>query len=574
MDGASVQQQTPDSSLNTTSSPQRRDRTFLTPISPFQPSLFSAGQPAFSPNGTSGPPTLAELQSNYAAGGLSRSVSVGRAHALHKLTGGNLSPADSELFPTFGNNAPSPSAPKQSIATIAETRNATNTPPPAGVITRSNTVAGGERGAARAAMLQKLRGRVGPVTPNATVLALEPSGNQIPGVHDDADETVVNPGTEEVLVMPEIVARENKRRRRRSKRTSSNPAGLNSLNGAGEDGSSHEQHDHHSQFSSDERRFGSEGTSGSVMTTPASQFSPLPNVHPLPVPGSPPRNPFARFTPSPRPSGHNSPALPLDGMVSLLTNSSPRMGTMNGISSPPPAPEVSRRIDELNDVDLLKQEERLARYHQGLNLLRAASGGSATGANNIKVLIEEEDEPLPTPVMEPTSAGHPDVPEAVSRPSVDSMEPLEPPRRMQHVSNSPSLQSSTDGQSSPGFGNVLGMGRVPIVMHQYAPDGQPTGFGRKGRVKAGGIDEEEFGDDSVPLVNLEPFPMSITLSPGKDHPIQYSEYEHDEQNAAQNRDSQVVHGSRLAPAPRSWEPKSTASASWIVDSYCKVCSAS
>lgn len=569
IDSLQVQYQPPDSSMNTTPSPQRRDRTFLSPISPFQQSIFTSGQPSFSPNGNSGPPTLAELQSNYTAGGLSRSVSVGRAHALHKLTGGNLSPADSELFPPFANSATtSPSATKQPIAAMVEARNATNTPPPAGIIARSNTVAGGERGVARAAMLQKLRGRVGPMTPNTAVIALENTANQPQGVHDDIDETVVNTGTEEVLVMPEIVARENKRRRRRSKRTSSNAAGFA---GASEDGTGHEQHDRHSQFSSDDRRFGSEGTSGSAMTTPASQFSPLPNAHPLPVPGSPPRNPFARFTPSPRPSGHNSPALPLDGMVSLLTNSSPRMGGLNGFPNAPSQSEASRRIDELNDVDLLKQEERLARYHQGLNLLRAASGGSATGANNIKVLIEEEDEPLPTPVMEPTSAGYPDVPEVASRPSVDSMEPLEPPRRMQHMSNSPSLQSSTDGQSSPGFGNIPGMGRVPIVMHQYGQDGQPTGFGRKGRVKPGGIGGEEDGDDSVPLVNLEPFPMSITLSPGKDQPIQYSEYEHDEQPAP-TRESQVVQGSRLAPVPRSWEPKSTASASWIVDSYCELVS--
>ena len=172
--------------------------------------------------------------------------------------------------------------------------------------------------------------------------------------------------------------------------------------------------------------------------------------------------------------------------------------------------------------------------------------------------------------MEPTSAPHQDVPEAAPRPSIDSTESLEPPKRIHH-SSSPSMTSSTDGMSSPGFGNILGMGRVPIVMHQHGQDGQPTGFGRKGRIKARGIDDA-YMDDSSPLVNLEPFPMSVSLSPGNDQPVQYSEYtsEHDGQQAGPSNDNQVVQGSRLAPAPRTWEPKSTASASWIVDSYCEL----
>jgi hypothetical protein len=133
---------------------------FLSPVSPFLP--------------TTTPPSLEALQGNYMAG-LLRSKSLGRAHALHKLTGGNVSP-ESEYFPSF----------------VAPT------PPAATVPSRSNTVSGGERNAIRLVMMQKLRTRV-----NNT-------------------DTEAQSGAEEVFTAPAILERERekKKRRRRSHRRS------------------------------------------------------------------------------------------------------------------------------------------------------------------------------------------------------------------------------------------------------------------------------------------------------------------------------------------------------------------
>ena len=134
---------------------------FLSPVSPFLPT-------------TTPPPSLEVLQGNYMAG-IFRSKSVGRAHALAKLTGGNVSP-ESEYFTPFINQ----------------------TPPAATVPPRSNTVGGGERNAARLVMMQKLRTRV-----NNT-------------------DTEAQSGAEEVFTAPAILERERekKKRRRRSHRRS------------------------------------------------------------------------------------------------------------------------------------------------------------------------------------------------------------------------------------------------------------------------------------------------------------------------------------------------------------------
>ena len=544
-----------------------RNRTFVSPIGTFQQlsPLFANGASPFVPMGASSPLPLAELQSNYTPGGLSRSVSVGRAHALHKLTGGNMSSADSELFPALGTSRLGSASPASSA--ISETRNAMNTPPPATLVSRSNTVGGGERSVARTAMLQKLRGRVGPVTPRTAAVALEPSTvmpvqMRSPELHDASntatglnfDETVVNTGTDEVLVMPEIVARENKRRRRRSKRTSSSATGANHLS-AIEDGNAH---DYDTQSQGD---FMSDGTSASVGTSPASHFSPLPSTIPL---SSTPFNPHSsviRATPSP--AYTPPPIMPLGTYISLINGSTP-LG-----SRTPDVPEGPRRIEELNEVEIRRQEEMQARYFQGLNLLRAASGETPATPGPIRVLIEEDDDPLPVPVLEPTSPSQTDIssPSLPPRPSVDSVDVPDSAKRPHHDSMSPSLLSSTDGQSSPGFGGLSGMTRVPIVLHQYGQDGQPTGFGRKGRVKASGLEEHEETD--APLVNLEQFPTSIILSPGKDQPHHYSGYHSDADQEDPNRLSanRPVQGGRLTPSPRSWEP--TSSASWIVDSYCR-----
>ncbi|KAG8835012.1 hypothetical protein FRC17_005860 [Serendipita sp. 399] len=579
----------PDSlALDTDATPSTvRNRTFISPVSPFhQPisPLFGNGASPFVPIGATSPLPLAELQSSLQAGGLSRSVSVGRAHALHKLMGGNLSPSDADLF-----SGPSPidnsNAARSLAASPADGRNAANTPPTASLISRSNTVAGEERVAARAAMFQKLRGRVGPVTPKGAALLLESqSGMNIHNVlthlttdpNETAmavagvgfDENMVNSGTEEVLVMPEIIARENKRKRRRAhKRSSSNAGALPS--GAGSDDGRSIDQDHYSQgdyMSGDDRRFGSEANSASTGATPASQFSPLPATHQTLVstPLLAPHSNVIRTSPSP--TFTPPPAMALDTYVSLISGTSPKPV----VTKTPDLPEAPRRIEELDEAELRRQEEKQARYFQGINLLRAASGEIPVvpGSGAIPVLIEEEDEPLPVPVLEPTSPTSPTQTElkertsSPSRPSVDSIDASNSVNRPFYHSTTPSLQSqsSVDGQSSPGFGS---MARVPIVMHQYGQDGQPTGFGRKGRIKA--VDSNE--ESETPLVNFEPFPTSIILTPGKDQPIQYSEYpsEVDEDPNFLSHSSVPVGGSRTVPSPRAWNPKS--SASWIVDSY-------
>src|SRR5258706_11106909 len=96
---------------------------FLSPVASFLPT-------------TTPPPSLEVLQGNYMAG-IFRSKSVGRAHAFAKLTGEAVS-QESEYFTPFINPAP----------------------PAATVPSRSNTVGGGERSAARLVMMQKLRTRV------------------------------------------------------------------------------------------------------------------------------------------------------------------------------------------------------------------------------------------------------------------------------------------------------------------------------------------------------------------------------------------------------------------------------
>jgi hypothetical protein len=171
---------------------------FLSPVSSFLPT-------------TTPPPSLEVLQGNYMAG-IFRSKSVGRAHALAKLTGGNVSP-ESEYFNPFINA----------------------TPPAATVPSRSNTVGGGERSAARLVMLQKLRTRV-----NNT-------------------DTEAQSGAEEVFTAPAILERERekKKRRRRSHRRS----GSTSTN---------------TNQTIDERDF------SSAQTTPATVLSPLPPPHPTP----------------------------------------------------------------------------------------------------------------------------------------------------------------------------------------------------------------------------------------------------------------------------------------------------
>jgi hypothetical protein len=577
--------------LNTSlpSTPQHRNRTFISPISPFTPPIFPNGTSPFTPLGTSGPLSLAELQSSYTAGGLSRSVSVGRAHALHKLTGGNISPADTELFPPFsGTRTAEKSHGTQSPSSaISEARNATKTPPPASIISRSNTVAGGERVAARAAMFQILRSRMAPSTPTASS-GLELPGNQV-ATHDTSltsselnanghggggvaavtDVNVVNPGTEELLVMPEIVARENKRRRRRSKRTSSSASGLMAAAGISASGegahSEHQDGAYGDVYSGDDRRFGSEGTGTSAGTTPASHVSPLPAVFGLPGHSrSGSTSNLVRATPSPRPLIGTPPIQPLDAMMSLLSS---HASHANDLHSPPVAHDPIRRIDELNDDDIRKQEEMQARYYQGLSLLRAASGESS----KIRVLIEEEDEPLPVPVMEPTSpaASHEGLPSSPTttfgRPSVDGSMQYDPSVRRGYHSQSPSLLSSTDGQSSPGLSNLT---RVPIMMHKNGQDGHPTGFGRKGRIQAGGIGHSGERDENEQLVNMEPFPISAIITAGQDEILQYPGYPTEaEADAGKLEAPSDKLGNRLTPSPRAWNPKS--SASWIVDSYCR-----
>lgn len=171
---------------------------FLSPVSPFLPT-------------TTAMPSLEVLQGNYMAG-ISRSKSVGRAHALAKLTGGSVSP-EPEYFTPFINP----------------------TPPAATVPSRSNTVGGGERSAARLVMMQKLRTRV-----NNT-------------------EAEAQSGAEEVFTAPAILERERekKKRRRRSHRRS----GSTSTN---------------TNQTTDERDF------SSAQTTPATALSPLPPPHPTP----------------------------------------------------------------------------------------------------------------------------------------------------------------------------------------------------------------------------------------------------------------------------------------------------
>jgi hypothetical protein len=371
-------------------------------------------------------------------------------------------------------------------------------------------------------------------------------------------------GAEEVLVMPAIVAREKEnKKRRRHRRRSSNTAGLGSLNTtASDDAASGDHHDAHSDFASaDDRRFGSDVNSASGATTPASQLSPHSTTLPLPAVASGQYSHVIRGTPSPRPTTFTPPPLnPLDAIVSSISESSPRIG-LHG-NSVPEVPGGPRRIEELNDNDIKKQEEMQARYYQGIDLMRAASGGSTGGAANYRVLIEEEDDPLPVPVMEPTSP-KPDQsslsPKSAPRPSIDSLEASK--QRPLHDSTSLSLDSTNDGRSSPGFGSI--MGRVPIVMHQVGQDGQPTGFGRKGRTKA--VHE---GDQQDALVNVDPFPISAVLTPGQDLHTQYSAYgsDVDEEQSRRGSEPRVLDGGRLAPGPRTWNPKS--SDSWIVDSYC------
>ncbi|PVF95263.1 hypothetical protein CPB86DRAFT_817363 [Serendipita vermifera] len=567
--------------LNTSlpSTPQHRNRTFISPISPFAQSIFPNGASPFTPLGANGPLSLAELQSNYTAGGLSRSVSVGRAHALHKLTGGNISPADTELFPPFSGTRTAEKSHGTQSPPNPEPRSATKTPPPASVISRSNTVAGGERVAARAAMFQILRSRVAPTTPTG----LELPGNQVathdtsltsselnahsPGGGGVTDVNVVNPGTEELLVMPEIVARENKRRRRRSKRTSSSASGLMAAAGIPTSGEGAQNDHQEGTYGDVYSGFGSEGTGTSAGTTPASHVSPLPSVFALPGHSrSGSTSNLVRATPSPRPLIGTPPIQPLDAMMSLLSSN---VSHAYDLQNPPVAPDTIRRIEELNDDDLRKQEEMQARYYQGLNLLRAASGGSS--GSKIRVLIEEEDEPLPVPVMEPTSPAatesHEGLPSSPTttfgRPSVDGSMHYDSSTRRGYHSQSPSLLSSTDGQSSPGFSNLT---RVPVVMHQNGQDGHPTGFGRKGRIPVGGMGHHDERDETEPLVNMEPFPISAIITAGQDEIMQYQGYPSEVEPEARKLEAPNDKlGSRLTPSPRAWNPKS--SASWIVDSY-------
>lgn len=176
---------------------------------PPPPPFLSPGS-SFLPT-TTPPPSLEVLQGNYMAG-VFRSKSVGRAHALAKLTGASVSP-ESEYFTPFINP----------------------TPPAATVPSRSNTVSGGERSAARLVMMQKLRTRV-----NNT-------------------DTEAQSGAEEVFTAPAILERERekKKRRRRSHRRS----GSTSTN---------------TNQTTDERDF------SSAQTTPATALSPLPPPQPTP----------------------------------------------------------------------------------------------------------------------------------------------------------------------------------------------------------------------------------------------------------------------------------------------------
>lgn len=160
---------------------------------------------------TTPPPSLEVLQNNYMAN-VFRSKSVGRAHAFAKLTGESVS-QESEYFTPFINPAP----------------------PAATVPSRSNTVGGGERSAARLVMMQKLRTRVN---------------------NTDAE---AQSGAEEVFTAPAILERERekKKRRRRSHRRS----GSTSTN---------------TNQTTDERDF------SSAQTTPATALSPLPPPQPTP----------------------------------------------------------------------------------------------------------------------------------------------------------------------------------------------------------------------------------------------------------------------------------------------------
>jgi len=176
---------------------------FLSPVSPFLPT-------------TTPPPSLEVLQGNYIAG-IFRSKSVGRAHALAKLTGGSVTP-ESEYFTPFMNA----------------------TPPAATVPSRSNTVSGGERNAARLVMMQKLRTRV-----NNT-------------------DNEAQSGAEEVFTAPAILERERekKKRRRRSHRRSGSTSTNNNQ-------------------TTDERDF------SSAQTTPAAAPTPLPPPQPTPAAPAP-----------------------------------------------------------------------------------------------------------------------------------------------------------------------------------------------------------------------------------------------------------------------------------------------
>lgn len=120
---------------------------------------------------------------------------------------------------------------------------------------RSNTVAGGERVAARAMMFQKLRGRVGPPGPTLTG-GLGASGQIL--------DSEVNSGTEEVFTMPEILARDRiKRRKRRSHRRSNSATATQNTPTL------------------------DELSLSSAQTTPATVHSPLPSETPPPPPSGP-----------------------------------------------------------------------------------------------------------------------------------------------------------------------------------------------------------------------------------------------------------------------------------------------
>ncbi|KAG5648513.1 hypothetical protein DXG03_003124 [Asterophora parasitica] len=112
----------------------QRSRLLRSPTPTQDPSMLGSG---LSPHSPVMPPSLEALQR-----GLLRSNSAGNAAgrmmALHKLTGGT------ESYDPSGSSSPSPS--------------------PFGKLSRSNTVTGGERTAARQLMLSRLGGRIGKET--------------------------------------------------------------------------------------------------------------------------------------------------------------------------------------------------------------------------------------------------------------------------------------------------------------------------------------------------------------------------------------------------------------------------